>query len=80
MMGWWRQPCVTWVVRLWISNNVRSKLCLNIDLISPEGTQKGGQMGMMQQIQNLQEQLTQAQEQAGAGNRELFRPEAARSK
>jgi DNA-binding YbaB/EbfC family protein len=28
-----------------------------------KGGQKGGQMGMMQQIQKLQEQLTQAQEQ-----------------
>ncbi len=29
----------------------------------PNMPQKGGQMGMMQQIQKLQEQLTQAQEQ-----------------
>ena len=29
----------------------------------PSFTQKGGQMGMMQQIQKLQEQLAQAQEQ-----------------
>lgn len=29
----------------------------------PNFPQKGGQMGMMQQIQKLQEQLTQAQEQ-----------------
>ncbi len=28
-----------------------------------KGGQKGGQMGMMQQLQKLQEQLTQAQEQ-----------------
>ena len=31
--------------------------------ISPKGSQKGGQMGMMQQIQKLQEQLAQTQEQ-----------------
>lgn len=31
--------------------------------ISAKGSQKGGQMGMMQQIQKLQEQLVQAQEQ-----------------
>jgi DNA-binding YbaB/EbfC family protein len=29
----------------------------------PKGSQKGGQMGMMQQMQKLQEQLVQAQEQ-----------------
>jgi DNA-binding YbaB/EbfC family protein len=29
----------------------------------PKGSQKGGQMGMMQQVQKLQEQLVQAQEQ-----------------
>ena len=31
--------------------------------IPQKGGQKGGQMGMMQQLQKLQEQLTQAQEQ-----------------